>query len=42
MSEQGGCPIRDLLPASFDGMADTMQTELCKQDGVAVGRLASK
>lgn len=40
MSEQGGCPIRDLLPASFDGMADTMQTELCKQDGVAGGRLA--
>jgi hypothetical protein len=40
MSEQSGCPVRDLLPASFDRMADTMQTELCKQDGVTRGRLA--
>lgn len=40
MSEQSGCPIRDLLPASFDRMAGTMQTELCRQDGVTGTRLA--
>ena len=40
MNEPSGCPIRDLLPASFEGMPDTMQTELCKQDGVTSGRLA--
>jgi len=40
MNEQSGCPLRDLLPAQFDGMADTMQTELCKQDGVSRGQLA--
>lgn len=40
MNEQSGFPVRDLLPASFDCMADTMQTELCKQEGMTRGRLA--
>jgi len=40
MNEPMSCPIRNLLPVSFDGMADTMQAELCKQDGVTRGKLA--
>lgn len=40
MNEQSGCPIRDLLPASFEAMPKTMQAELCKQEGVASGQIA--
>ena len=40
MNEQSGCQIRELLPVSFDGMAGTMRTELCKQNGVTRGQLA--
>lgn len=40
MNEQSGYQVRELLPVSFDGMADTMQTELCRQDGVTRCQLA--
>jgi hypothetical protein len=40
MIEQSGCQVRELLPVSFERMTDTMQDELCKQDGVTRARLA--
>jgi len=40
MTEQSGCRVRELLPASLKRMNGTVKDELCKEPGISQTRLA--